>query len=901
MTSHRGLSSVVGTVFLIAVVMGSLSYVTYSLDMLGNFSESLIVEESRQNNKQNESFEITSVDVTDSKLNTVIKNTGEIPLQITNLYIDEQDVDDVVQKITIDKTIAPGSSFDLLTEGIDVDIDPTKGYNLKMSTSRGNAESFFVNSGSVEPLLFNLNAIPKTVSTTFAATLLFTVANNMSNNNHLYNLTPQIEVKSDNGLALVEYISGPTPPSYPNLAPGDSATFEYSYTVAGDEGDFVEFGLSLVNGYETSPGHLQSANTTISIEIVQIAVKSGESLTALGVIPFSSQDIDLLLFHDETFVTPPTINSYQMDASDPTGAGNTLNSYDDAPIIFFTSNTTQTTTLTALTTWNASLQYYSNFTDPSNTSPDFAFFFECSPDDVTCDDVVAIDEVAEATGNLYSIEGKKGGLKVDGDAYPTWRDPAAFSDGPDGDAYWSFTDNTGFMKDDWKMESDSTYSEPGAPPDTEAVWVRIPTSGIDDYMPLIYYGDADEGMNPMDNYAITIGTSEGATADKGKISFTYSTDTGPPHSVTTTCTSSNSYDNGNWQHIVAVRESNGDCNLYINGTLVAGPISGSTGTNTIDLKKVGIGTIDQGKTKAGNDLLADVASWMHWNSKALTQPEAENLFYTNYGNNGTRVWVSMNITDGSGGDSCPSCEVLIDDKEYILPFHDPSSKSLRNADTAYYFRDYLESNSDSWEKYTQYNITKFLSGSDRTLAVDNRLSISIRMDDTEQNLPINIRVGDGNFPANDYTDSVSFLQTGATDPPWPAYLSFNWDDQVELTIFNEGPEGVWFTFPGTRMVLTTVDKTISYGAMPEEIQIVDPDWEPMSPERDGPYIADQVTAKVKFYALTNPPFIPPLTGGQPDTVPGGDYDAFVFLSGFDEAGTAFLKTVELGTVHIVGP
>jgi len=175
---------------------------------------------------------------------------------------------------------------------------------------------------------------------------------------------------------------------------------------------------------------------------LKLYIKSGESLTSLGVIPFSSQNVDLLLFHDDTFGTPPTINSYQMDASDATGDGSTLNSYDDAPIIFFSANTTQVTTVTALTTWNASLQYYSDFTDPSATPPDFAFFFECIPSVsplVVCDDPAVEEQVAEATGNLYSIEGKKGGLKVDGDAYPTWRDPSIVTDGPDGDAYWSWS------------------------------------------------------------------------------------------------------------------------------------------------------------------------------------------------------------------------------------------------------------------------------------------------------------------------------------------------------------------------------------------------------------------------------------------------------------------------------
>ena len=68
-------------------------------------------------------FEITSVDITAAnKLDPTIKNIGEIPLKITTLWIDEQGVNDVVQKITIDKTISPGTSFDFLTENIDIDI-----------------------------------------------------------------------------------------------------------------------------------------------------------------------------------------------------------------------------------------------------------------------------------------------------------------------------------------------------------------------------------------------------------------------------------------------------------------------------------------------------------------------------------------------------------------------------------------------------------------------------------------------------------------------------------------------------------------------------------------------------------------------------------------------------------
>ena len=131
MKSRRGLSSVVGAVFLIAVVIGALTYVSSSLETMANFSEQLAVDESRQNALLDEKFELTFVNVTDSdKLDATIKNTGQIPLEITNLYLDEQGINDVVRKIAIDKTIAPGKSFNFLTEGIDVDALSSAGYSV---------------------------------------------------------------------------------------------------------------------------------------------------------------------------------------------------------------------------------------------------------------------------------------------------------------------------------------------------------------------------------------------------------------------------------------------------------------------------------------------------------------------------------------------------------------------------------------------------------------------------------------------------------------------------------------------------------------------------------------------------------------------------------------------------
>ena len=289
MKSHRGLSSVVGAVFLIAIVLGALSYLTYSLEIMGNFSESLIAEESRLKEKQREAFEVTFVNVTAAnKLDATIKNTGQIPVKINTLWIDEQGVNDVVQKITIEKAIAPGNSFNFLTEGIDVDAVSTKGYSMKLVSSRGEVQTFYVNSASQESLDIQLVAAPDSIPTGFTSTLLMTVVNNMTGNNALVNLTPDLplDCSSNPDCTLLE---GPLPTSYPSLDPGDVAIFRWSYKLSGDVDDNFSFTGSLQNGVAGN-----YYNEIVTIGSILEAEIAGQSINAVG---FGTQEFAPKLLH----------------------------------------------------------------------------------------------------------------------------------------------------------------------------------------------------------------------------------------------------------------------------------------------------------------------------------------------------------------------------------------------------------------------------------------------------------------------------------------------------------------------------------------------------------------------------------------------------------------------------
>ena len=318
MRNRRGLSTVVGIVFFVIAMTSVITYISFSMDTIERFGQSVLVKKSVDIDRGNEKFEIIRSEIVDGKFNFTIQNLGTIPVKFTRLFVENKtDSTWTPARYTIDREVTYGESITNIGQNIPLQALNTQSYSLKLMTARGNAAQFFVNSVGTQPLNVNLRALPGTIPTGFQTLLVLDVTNNAPNISKLLNLRPELDsvVQScPSGECLVTYVSGPTPTSFDSLAPGDIASFEWVYKITGDAGDSVDFTASLVDG-------ISEDTATVTVTSVQEAIESGSALIAQGLNAVSLND-DILVFHQETINVPS--NNYQMASSATDGGNNGL-------------------------------------------------------------------------------------------------------------------------------------------------------------------------------------------------------------------------------------------------------------------------------------------------------------------------------------------------------------------------------------------------------------------------------------------------------------------------------------------------------------------------------------------------------------------------------------------------
>ncbi len=177
------------------------------------------------------------------------------------------------------------------------------------------------------------------------------------------------------------------------------------------------------------------------------------------------------------------------------------------------------------------------------------------------------------------------------------------------------------------------------------------------------------------------------------------------------------------------------------------------------------------------------------------------------------------------------------------------------------------------------------------VATENRLNFTMSYASGD---PLYLRVDDSSIDGVGSTLLSSFIQLPGADGPLPVYYTHDRDNKVTFFAFNAGNEGTWFTYQGTRVIFngtnghyTGIVDTISNGV---EISTLDFDT-------DSPFVDRDVKADIVFW---HPQRIPKaFQPGEPLKIAEGDYSVFVYLNGYDEDGTVFIRSISLGTVKVI--
>jgi hypothetical protein len=252
MKSRRGLSTVVGAVFFVIAATTVITYISYSMNSIDEFAQSVIVSEAENINRGMEEISIPQATIVGGEFNATVINTGSLPIQLTRLWVIDED-SGLNSKADLDIMINPGNQKYNIGQGTGITADSATSYTLKAVTSRGNIATF-----TVSPDISTQTQIimPSRISPNEEFRVVSIITNNSTLPNNIANLVPIIA----NNETLTQ-VQATTPPSVAVLPQGNSVTFSSSWIAPEDLGD-VEF-MANYTGAPSGAG----INSTISVAI----------------------------------------------------------------------------------------------------------------------------------------------------------------------------------------------------------------------------------------------------------------------------------------------------------------------------------------------------------------------------------------------------------------------------------------------------------------------------------------------------------------------------------------------------------------------------------------------------------------------------------------------------------
>ncbi|MBI3842609.1 MAG: LamG domain-containing protein, partial [Thaumarchaeota archaeon] len=335
-------------------------------------------------------------------------------------------------------------------------------------------------------------------------------------------------------------------------------------------------------------------------------------------------------------------------------------------------------------------------------------------------------------------------------------------------------------------------------------------------------------------------------------------------------TSGTNYADGNWHHFAALRTGTSTCQIYVDGTLKATDSDNScpgSGSCSSTITPPGTWNIGRDPSSSGtnpfNGYLDDI---IHWNNYQLTSSQITDMYKTTFGPQSHKITFTIDKVDQNGN----SPQNIVTNSSYAMPFKDTFGASWTSPpDSAW-----------AYANYTTKVPTLTISSNERLKfkmtyvhPTNGELSMKLKIDAT------GVISDKGN----------SFLQTTSPSSPFSAYYIFDsGTSSGTVNIYNSGPHNAFISFL-SRITYTSLDGSLSYGAIINKINSTS-----ISSSQDSPLIK---TAHTQIATYAKPTDIPGSPSGN--NITPGKYRMYVFLSGYDDTGTIFLKTIYVGVVRVI--
>lgn len=840
MKSRRGLSTLVGAVFFVIAASSAVVYVTYSMNMLDNYAQNIVVKDAEEREIIKEKFEVTKARIeTNNKFNVTVFNSGNIPVNVTKMWVTKTNVASPTPNYyTINKVIPPSSSLKDIGQDISFIASTSDTYDVKLITERGNSLSFSTNSDVTANLYTNLHAVPSTVSNGFTTAITLEVVNTLTDNDILTSISPSVTCGSK-----LTYVSGPTPSSIDTLERGDIAIFRWVYTANGADGDSTTCSAVLRSG-GTSVGTI-----TINIKDPEFASQSATSLESEGLTCCKTDD-DTLVFHAENLNVPfaATQNNFQLYSGLPEINGATQNIRLKSPISWFTRNDNVTTIDIPSGNWDYNFVYKSDYYPASITTPASLIYFFESPT-ATLDSSTNNKNISTVSGAVHT---------EDCDVH--------------GAGCYAFSNGNYLI-----VPYGAGVNNILAAPETTVGWFKTSqtTRGT------IYR--IETSQTTQEYYEIAINTA-------GNLEFKSFTNGNDSNPLTCTSNQTGVLRDNNWYFFAAVRTESGGvitCRLYVinssGSTISSVTATSNTGSGGGTNKKEQVDVTNE-NTYIGidapnsNGFVGNLGYIMHWEGTALSSSQISDLAKKNYGDAAHKILVSYQKTD-PGGNVITN---LLANSTVTIPFGDSKNVLSGPAWKTYTFTTSLTNSTDSLGSYHFLGTERLkvkLIWNDNAGADTSLLDMTIDTDD------------------NGYTDSIGTKLTIPTpSTPFLSYFMWNTSTPLQFTVTNAGPNGIWVLFSGTRVIFDGVTINKSYAGLVSHFNKTNSSPN-MDATKDGTYMPVGSRGVLDFYM----PRIKPETGNlgavEPITA-DNQYRMYVSIVGYDNQGSNVFKTFYVGLVSV---